>query len=161
MRDLEAAARRWSETCGIGPFFVANYTSDRFADVQYRGQSGVLAMRTAICYAGHIQVELIEPAMDSHCCYRDTVPVGSEGFHHVCYWSTDLERDIAHYLQQGCSLANQARVKGGPQFAYVDATRQIGCMVELLEYSEPLAAVFERWRSRCASWQGGELFVRL
>ncbi len=161
VRDLEASARRWSDSCGIGPFFVANYTADRFTDVEYRGRPGQLAMRTAICYAGQVQVELIEPAMALDCCYRDTVAVGAEGFHHICYWSDDLDQDIAHYVQQGCTVANKARIKGGPRFAYVDATKTLGCMVELLEHSEPLAAMFGRWQSKCAQWQGGELFVWL
>lgn len=161
VRDLEAAARRWSEHCGIGPFFVANYTADRFVDVEYRGRPGQLAMRTAICYAGQLQVELIEPAMASECGYRDTVPAGTEGFHHICFWTDDLDKDIDHYLRQGCSVANKARVKGGPRFAYVDASASLGCMIELLEHSEPLAAVFARWQSQCAAWRGGELFVRL
>ncbi len=161
VRDLEAAARRWSETCGIGPFFVANYTANRFTEVEYRGQPAELSMRTAICYAGNVQVELIEPAMDSGCCYRDTVPAGAEGFHHICFWTHNLDADIAHYARQGCVVANRARIKGGPRFAYVDATSTLGCMIELIEHSEPLAALFGRWREQCSKWRGGELIVRL
>jgi hypothetical protein len=158
--DLEAAARRWSETCGIGPFFLATYTADRFEGVEHRGRPGVMQMRTAICYAGDVQVELIEPAGDGPSCYRDTVPAGSEGFHHVCYWTHDLDADVEHYLQAGCTMATRGRVKGGPRFAYLDATARVGCMIELLEHSEALAGVFDGWRRRCAEWRGGELFVR-
>ena len=158
--DLEAAAQRFSATLGIGPFFVAEYRPEFFTDVQYRGAAASLSMRTAIAYAGAVQVELIQPTAEGPTCYRDTVPAGREGFHHLCFWTHDLEGDIADYVRRGCVVANRARVRKGPAFAYLDATAQIGCMIELLEYSTGLAAVFDGWRDTCARWDGGDLFVR-
>jgi catechol 2,3-dioxygenase-like lactoylglutathione lyase family enzyme len=158
--DLEAAAQRFSRTLGIGPFFIADYRPEFFETVEYRGQPGSLQMRTAIAYAGAIQVELIQPMGTGPSCYRDTVPAGREGFHHICFWTHDIDADIVDYVARGCSVAVRARVKKGPRFAYLDATASIGCMVELLEYSTGLAQVFDSWRATCAAWRGGELFVR-
>jgi hypothetical protein len=158
---LETAARRYSQLLGIGPFYIAEYQSDRFADVMYRGQPGKLQMRTAIAYAGAVQIEFIEPIGEYPCCYRDTVPAGQEAFHHLCFWSHDLQADIERYRSQGCEVANRGRMRGGPAFAYVDATRSLGCMVELLEYGAGIAAVFDKWRAAGAAWSGGELFVYL
>lgn len=158
--DLEAAARRYSATFGIGPFYLADYKPEFFTDVQYRGAPGTLSMRTAICYAGAIQIELIQPTASGPTCYRDTVPAGREGFHHVCFWTHDLEADIADYVGRGCTVANRGRVRKGPGFAYLDATAQVGCMIELLEYTPALAAVFDGWRENCARWDGGDIFVR-
>jgi hypothetical protein len=151
--DAEAAARRWSALFGIGPFFFADYTPDRFRDVLYRGQPGELQMRTAIAYAGDVQVEFIEPRMTGPNCYRDSVPAGSEGFHHICFWTHDLEADIRHYEAAGCTVATRARVAKGPSFAYIDARAQCGFMVELLEYMAPIEAVFHSWRDAARTWQ--------
>lgn len=158
--DLEAAAQRFSRTLSIGPFFIAEYRPEFFEGVEYRSQPGSLQMRTAIAYAGAVQIELIQPTGSGPSCYRDTVPAGREGFHHICFWTHDLERDISEYLARGCSIAVRGRVKKGPAFAYLDATTSIGCMVELLEYSAGIAKVFDGWRATCAQWTGGELFVR-
>ncbi len=158
--DLEHAARRFSATLGIGPFFTADYRAERFVDVEYRGRPGTLQMRTAISYAGSVQIELVQPTTAEPTCYRDSVPAGRDGFHHVCFWSVDLERDTADYVARGCVVANRGRLRDGPGFAYLDATAQLGCMIELLEYSAELAALFERWRETCARWDGGELFAR-
>lgn len=158
--DLEAAAARWSKTLGIGPFFVADYRPEFFSDVEYRGRPGQLEMRTAICYAGAVQIELVQPTGNGPSVYRDTVPAGRDGFHHVCFWTHDLERDIADYLARGCTIGVRGKVKKGPAFAYMDATASIGCMVELLECSPALAGLFDRWRATCAAWTGDELFVR-
>jgi hypothetical protein len=158
--DLEAAAIRFSKQLGIGPFFLADYKPEFFSDVTYRGSPAQLAMRTAISYVGAVQIELIQPTATGPTCYRDTVAAGCEGFHHLCFWTHDIERDIADHVARGSVVANRGRVRKGPAFAYLDATAQIGCMIELLEYSPGLAGVFDGWRDACARWQGGELFVR-
>jgi hypothetical protein len=157
--DLESAAARWSRTLGIGPFHMAEYTPEVFEHVEYRGRPGVLAMRTAICYAGSVQIELVQPIGAGPNCYRDTVPVGRDGFHHVCFWTHGLDADIARYLATGATVAVRGQVKRGPAFAYLDATAQLGCMVELLEYSERLAQLFERWRQACAAWRDGDATI--
>jgi hypothetical protein len=151
--NIEVAAQRWSALLGVGPFYVAEYTPDRFTEVLYRGQPGQLSMRTAIAYAGDIQIEFIEPTMIGPNCYHDVVAPGSEGFHHICFWSTDLASDIQHYLKQGCVVATQARVINGAGFAYIDARSLCGCMIELLEYREPIEARFNVWRDAAKTWE--------
>jgi hypothetical protein len=160
VNDIELSARRWSASLGIGPFYLATYNSDRFEDVVYRGAPGIQQMRTAICYAGGVQIELIQRLGNRPNCYTDTIPEGQEGFHHICVWTHDLDADIGRYAQQGSEVATRGRVRGGPAFAYVDAVKSIGCMIELLEYSAALEQVFDGWRENCAQWTGGELFIR-
>jgi hypothetical protein len=160
VNDLEASARQWSTSLGIGPFYLATYQADRFEDVVYRGAPGTQQMRTAICYAGLVQIELIERIGNQPNCYTDTVPVGREGFHHICVWTFDLDADIRRHAQMGHEVATRGRMRGGPAFAYVDAVRSIGCMIELLEHSVALENVFNGWRDNCANWTGGELFIR-
>lgn len=157
--DIEAAARRWSRLLGIGPFFMKDFEPEFFSDVVYRGGPGRLQMRTAICYAGAVQIELIQPVGPVPNVYRDTVPAGTEGFHHVCFWTDSMDADIARYEAQGAPLAVRGRSPTGSQFAYVDTSRTLGCMVELLEHTPRLEAVFEGWRAACAAWRGGDLFV--
>ncbi len=158
--DLEDAAHRWSRSLDIGPFFVADYRPEFFESVEYRGKPGTLSMRTAICYAGAVQIELVQPTGVGPSCYRETVPPGRDGFHHLCFWTHDLDADVARYLKRGATIAVRGRVKKGPAFAYLDATQEIGCMVELLEYSERLANVFDGWRKTCAEWQGGDVIFK-
>ena len=157
--DLEQAAQRFSRRLGIGPFFVADYRPEMFENALYRGRPTALQMRTAICYTGDVQLELVQPADTGANCYRETVPKGQDGFHHLCFWSQDLATDMAQHLTTGATIAVQGRLKKGPAFAYIDATASIGCMIELLEYSPKLAALFDGWRQRCAAWQGGDLLV--
>lgn len=161
VNDIEASVRTWSETLGIGPFFVATYGGSMFETVSYRGKPGEMNMKTAIAFSGDMQIELIEPLDDAPSAYRDVYRPGEEGFHHLCFWSEDIDADLAHYAGLGCKAANTGKMRGGPRFAYVDARERTGCMIELLEHSDALAGLFESWRVANVEWDGGDPFVRL
>lgn len=161
VNDIEAAARRWSETLGIGPFYIGQYQSRMFDDLQYRGEAATLDMTTAIAFSGDMQIELIEPVGTAPSAYRDVYAEGETGFHHLCFWSDDLDADLAHYAALGCAAANTGTVRGGPRFAYVDARTTSGCMIELLEYQAPLATLFDSWQDANKQWDGKDPIVRL
>ena len=159
--DLEAAATAWSETLGIGPFFLGTYPASLFEDMTYRGAPGELTMRTAIAYSGDLQIELIEPLGDAPNAYRDMHAAGTSGFHHVCFWSDDLDADLAHYAAQGAATVNVGRMRHGPRFAYVDTRAQYGCMTELLEPHPHVVELFTDWKYQSEHWDGQERIVRL
>lgn len=159
--DIERAALGWSQALNIGPFFVSEFSPEQFVDLEYRQGPGHLHMKTAICYAGDEQIELIQPLSDLPCAYSDTVPFGQSGFHHLCFYSDDLATDIAHYEAQGFPQANRGQMRGGPHFAYVDTSAGLGCMVELLERSAGIEKHFARWQQACADWDGQQAIVHV
>lgn len=159
VNDIEASARRWSATLGIGPFFVAEYGDRIFDTLEYRGAPGHLRMKTAIAFSGDMQIELIEPMDDSPSAYRDLYAPGETGFHHLCFWSDDIDADLAHYTDSGCSIANVGKMRGGPRFAYIDARPTTGCMIELLEHDAGLQGLFDKWQRANAAWDGVEPLV--
>ncbi len=161
VNDIEAAAKQWSETLGIGPFFIGQYGNKVFESLEYRGSEGTLDMTTAIAFSGDMQIELIEPKGLAPSAYRDIYAPGETGFHHLCFWSDDIDADLAHYASIGCEAANVGKMRNGPRFAYVDAWQRSGCMIELLEYVEPLAKLFDSWREANESWDGKNPIVRL
>ncbi|MEL7025106.1 MAG: VOC family protein [Pseudomonadota bacterium] len=159
--DIEQAARDWSRTLGIGPFFLGTYPASLFEGMRYRGAPGELTMRTAIAYSGDLQIELIEPLGHAPNAYRDMYPAGRMGFHHVCFWSDDLDADLAHYARQGQPAVNVGQMRGGPRFAYVDTRPAFGCMTELLEPHPHVIAMFADWREHSDHWDGRTPIVYL
>ncbi len=153
--DIENVARQWSSALNIGPFYLAEYTSDMFETLEYRGTPGKLQMKTAIAYAGNVQIELVEPVGVYPCAYYDTIPEGTTGFHHLCYWSDDIDADLAHYQKQGFEIANFGKMAGGPRFAYVDASATLGCMIELLERATGIEKLFNSWKEKAEDWKAG------
>ena len=52
-------------------------------------------MKTALAQAGDMQIELIQPTGNSPSAYRDTVPMGRSGFHHIVRSVFDTVADAA------------------------------------------------------------------
>lgn len=158
--DIENAAQRWSDAMGIGPFYVAEYSPAIFDTVEYRGKPGKLHMKTAIAYAGEVQIELVEPVGEYPSAYSDTIKPGSSGFHHLCYWSDDFDADMAHYAELGYAVANQGQMAGGgPRFSYLDASHELGHIVELLERAEGTEQIFNAWKESAKQWRAGDQAV--
>lgn len=159
--DIEAAALHWVNKLRVGPFFIAEYNSSIITDTFYRGVPTEITMITAIAYAGDTQIELVQPLGAQANIYRDTVPVGTTGFHHICCWTDDLAADLQHYQDAGFEVASQGKVIDGPAFAYVDSHASLGCMVELMEVNEGLQAMFQMFSDASREWDGKEPLRRL
>lgn len=151
--DLEAAMHHWIRICNVGPFFVLDHDSD-IVDVTYRGRPSSLSMRLAIAQAGPVQIELVEPTGDTANCYRDTIRPGIVGFHHVCTWTRDIDADIAHYESLGYVAANTGRVRDSVRFAYFDTAAALGCMVEIIEHTPEVEAIFRMIAEEGRNWDG-------
>ena len=149
--DLEAACMQWVKQLGVGPFFVTEYTN-QFEQVEYRGQPAELSMTVALAQAGDVQVELIEPKVAT-CAYRDSVPSGTVGFHHMCAWSDDVAQDAAYFESLGYATANRARV-GPVEFAYFDTRPLLGCMLEVVTKNDAIVERFAQIAEASLGWDG-------
>lgn len=150
--DLDAAMRRWVDEMGVGPFFVAEH-GPLLTEIKYRGEPSELSMKVAIAQAGPVQIELIEPTTDKPCAYRDGVPPGTTGFHHMCVWTLDIDADTRYFEQLGYPAANIG--KSGPTwFAYYDTRPLMGCMLEVVEQKPAVQALFGRIAKAGADWDG-------
>lgn len=151
--DLEAAVEQWVNLMKVGPFFMMDH-SDTLVDISHRGEPGELKMKAALGQAGPVQIELIEVKSEGPNCYRDLYGPGESGFHHMCAWTHDIEADIAYFERQDCDVATQGRVRDSVRFAYFDTFHLIGSMMEVVEYSEQTAAVFDLVRQASVDWDG-------
>ena len=152
--DLEESCMKWVNEMGIGPFFINDYPYKTFDEVTYRGEKSDLSMRVAIAQAGNIQIELIEP-ISPVCAYRDSVPVGESGFHHMCVWTHDFDSDL-HYMEDlGYAAANTGKI-GDVAFAYFDSRPLMGCMLEVVSYNESTIQRFESIAAAAKNWNGAD-----
>lgn len=150
--DLEAACMKWVTEMGVGPFFISEYPDGFFSDVTYRGKPADLSMRVAIAQAGNVQVELIEP-LTPECAYRDVIPAGESGFHHMCVWTYDFQADVDYFERLGYAAANTGKVRN-VDFAYFDTRPLMGCMLEIVTNNPGTEARFAMIAETAASWDG-------
>ncbi|MEM7286287.1 MAG: VOC family protein [Actinomycetota bacterium] len=148
--DLEAAIGRWVDQLGVGPFYVM--VQDRLVDVTYRGAPSELSMRVALAQAGPVQIELIEQISDGPSAYRDSVPAGEMGFHHLCVWTHDIDADTEYFDSLGYPAATLGR--SGARFGYFDTRPLMGCMLEVVEHQPRIEAMFGAIARAAVDWDG-------
>jgi catechol 2,3-dioxygenase-like lactoylglutathione lyase family enzyme len=149
--SLEDAAQRWHRTTGIGPFLVNRHL--RLEAPRYRGQPSDTHFSTAVAQHGDVQIELVEQHDDGPSAYRDTVPAGRTGFHHVAFIAADFNADLAHYTRRGHAVAADGRF-GPMRYAYVDTADDLGHMIEIIENKPAIQAFFAAVRKAAGRWDG-------
>ena len=150
--NLEAAIDRWVTQLGVGPFYVMEM--DGLTDVTYRGAPGELAMRVGLAQAGPVQIELIDQTTDGPSAYRDSVPAGEMGFHHMCVWTHDIDADAEYFDSLGYPAATMGR--SGSRFGYFDTRPLLGCMLEVVERRPRTETLFGAIADAAIDWDGAD-----
>jgi hypothetical protein len=151
--DIEQACMKWVNEMGVGPFFISE-SRDMFDHMAYRGKPAKLDMIIGLAQAGPMQIELIQPLVDT-CAYHDSVPVGQMGFHHMCAWTEDIEADTAYFADLGYPAANRGGV-GDLEFAYYDTRPLMGCMLEVVTRNERSIERFAMIKDAAIDWDGSD-----
>lgn len=147
--DLEIAARHWYQSFGIGPFLVNRDL--RLTNPRHRGVPRATRFSTAVAQHGDVQIELVEQLEEGPSAYRDTVPAGAVGFHHVAFVSDQFDAALAHYTDRGVEVAADGSF-GDMRYAYVDTVRELGHMIEIVEDKPAIRGFFAAIRKAAERW---------
>lgn len=154
--NLNAALEHWTQKLGVGPFYL--YEHMDLGATTYRGVPSELDASLALTMAGNVQVELIEQHSDAPSAYRDLFPKGSAaGFHHVGVWADDFDAAVAHYQALGYAETSAGAPPAiGARFAYMDASKDLGMMVELVEHSTLIEDFLDMLAGAAKDWDGSD-----
>ena len=76
--DIQAAMELWISKLKVGPWFLLpSFTG---VDPQYRGRPSQADVSLAMSFAGHMNVELIQPNNDAPSVYREVLEAGVPAF---------------------------------------------------------------------------------
>jgi hypothetical protein len=152
--DLQAAMAGWTQTTGVGPFFYFERVT--FENAHYRGKPAEFPnVSAAIAQAGSMQIELVCQNDERPSIFREVVPAGTTGFHHVALYCSDYDRHVKSYAEAGSEVAFGGLMMGS-RTCWVDTVRALGFMVELIEANPIADAVFERFRTAAEHWDGNQ-----
>lgn len=152
--DLEEAIDHWHRQAGVGPFF--QFDQVVFEQGCYRGQPSPFAdVCAAIAQAGDLQIELVCQRDDRPSIFRELVPVGSNGLHHMALYCEDYDRDLNAYRQSGAEIAFSGLMMDA-RTCWIDTTSSLGFMVELIEANPVADAVFKTFRDAAKDWNGSD-----
>jgi hypothetical protein len=152
VEDIHRAMRHWVEKLNVGPWFLLD--SFTGIDAQYRGNPTGSPVSLAMSFAGHMMIEIIQEHGPAPSVYRETIEKRGYGFHHWGVATTDFDRSVKKYESDGYELAFLARVPTGGRVAYMDTTRDLPGMVELIELGAAFDEVFSGFYAATIGWDG-------
>lgn len=151
--DLDGALRHWTETMGVGPFFVLEKI--RFAELWFRGRRlEHLDLTVAIGYWHDLQIELIRQNDDTPSIYREFRARGLTGLQHMGVISASLDEELQRLAGRGIEPVQHGRTTANMRFAYVSTDHHAGGMVELIESGPAVEAAFRAMREAARGWDG-------
>ena len=150
--DIQRAMEHWISKLKVGPWFLLpDFTG---VDPQYRGKASGAHVSLAMSFAGHMNVELIQPNDDAPSVYREVLEARGPGFHHWGMATAHFDRDLERYRSAGHELAFSLRVPSGGRVAYLDTTAPLAGFVELIELGDGFEPVFNRFYRSTIGWDG-------
>ena len=134
VRDLEATARRLSDSLGVGPWHVWTIQP---AEHKLHGQASPVSFRIALATCGGGAFELVTP-VSGRSAADEWLEKHGEGFHHTClvYPSLEAVRAAkADLVREGRELVSEGSAGDVFEFGYFRFP-EIGSIVEVL-YLDP------------------------
>jgi hypothetical protein len=152
VENIHQAMKQWAEQLRVGPWFLLEHFTG--VEPSYRGGPSEADVAIAMSFAGHMNIELIQPNNNAPSVYRETIEKRGYGFHHWGVGSKHFDRDVEVYRKRGAELAFFARVPSGGRVAYMDTTHDMPGMVELIELGADLEPVFTGFYKAALGWDG-------
>jgi len=152
VESIERSMDDFTQRLGIGPWFV----SGPFTPPEgiYRGQPTHISLTLAVGFAGHMSFELIEQHDDGPSVYREMIEQRGYGFHHWGKPASNLDAEVEKYRELGYQPAFSDRSPRGYRVVYIDTTRDLPGMIELMESTPALEARYTEMYLASVGWDG-------
>ena len=150
--DFDSALDYWTQTMGVGPFFlIENIAID---DMLYLGKPSDCVFSLALAYWGDIQIELIRLENDAPSIYRGEYGVNGDVLHHTCILTDDIAKARKTAEAAGAKVLVEGRVGADGGVIYVDTGNGAGSIVEVLQPATGSLGLFEMIKSASVGWDG-------
>jgi len=151
--DFDAAVTYWTETMGVGPFFLIENV--RLGEMRYRGVPTEAIFSIAIAYWGNIQIELIRPENDAPSIYSGEYAV-KDRLHHICIFVDSIADARRACAEAGAEVLIEGKVGDSGEVIYVDAGGGPGHVIELLQPMAGSEGLFDMMRDAARTWDGSD-----
>lgn len=150
VEDIQRAMKHWIDQLNVGPWFLLDHFSG--VDPLYRGTPSEADSAIAMSFAGHMNVELIQPRNSAPSVYHEIINKRGYGFHHWGVGSKNFDEDVERFRNSGAELAFFAKVPSGGRIAYMDTTADLPGMVELIELNPDFEPIFTGFYRAALGW---------
>lgn len=152
VEDIYRSIAEWTARLNVGPWFLLEHFTG--VDPVYRGQPSQADVAIAMAFAGHMNIELIQPNDRHPSVYQEAIEARGHGFHHWGVASADVDADVARFEAMGMAVAFRAGVPTGGDVVYMDAHGALPGFVELIPVNPSMEEVFAGFFRAAADWDG-------
>jgi hypothetical protein len=154
VEEIETSMLEFTRVLGVGPWYVRGPFQP--PEGRYRGGPAESTFSVARGFAGHSMVELITQHDDSPSVYHEGPGPRRYGFHHWAKLTRDFDGELDRYLADGYEEAFYDRLASGSRVVYVDSTRDLPGMVELVEHTPAQELVYTKIWAASLAWDGSD-----
>ncbi len=151
VRDLEAAIAEWLDL-GVGPWITLGPMAQE--GMVFRGEPVTPTLHLAFANSGDLQVELIHQVDDGPSPYREFLDSGREGFHHLAWWTEDVDGSEAALRAIGRAPVLAGDSGGMARFFYVEAPTTAATMLEVMELNDLTRGLNDHIARAAVGWDG-------
>jgi methylmalonyl-CoA/ethylmalonyl-CoA epimerase len=134
VRDIEKAARTYADLFGVDVPTASLTDPLEKTNIHFNGKPTTGRAKLAFLRLENITVELIEP-VGGPSSWQEFLQKKGEGVHHIAFKVKGMHEDIARLEQKGGKMVQRGDFTGG-SYSYVDLTKQLGIIVELLTFNK-------------------------
>jgi hypothetical protein len=131
VKDIDKASAAWSKLLGTDkpePSIAENFSG---RPTLYKGNPSDAKAKLAFFTMDNLQVELIQP-LGPGSTWQEYLDTHGEGIHHIAFNVKGIDAMEEKFLKNGNPTVMRGGWDGGA-YSYIDATQDLGCILELLE----------------------------
>lgn len=154
VEDIPQSMKDFTARLQVGPWYVTQPFTPR--EARYRGRPTEVNLTLAIGFAGHMSFELIQQHNDAPSVYLETVRNHGYGFHHWAVPTSAFDHEVERYRSLGYEAAFTDRTPHGYRIAYMDTTRDLPGMIELVEFTDSMEERYTKMYHASVGWDGSD-----
>lgn len=131
VHDIETTVKVYADFFGVETPQWFWTDGVEIAQTQFRGGPSEARAKLAFFDMGSLQLELIEPD-HTPSTWRESLDEHGEGPHHIAFVVEGMKDKIAVLERNNMALLQKGEYTGG-RYAYMDATKDLKIILELLE----------------------------
>jgi catechol 2,3-dioxygenase-like lactoylglutathione lyase family enzyme len=131
VKDIEKARKAWAQVLGVNVPEISIAESHHSRPTLYKGSPSDAKAKLAFFSMDNLQIELIEP-LGGKSTWQEFLDTHGEGIHHIAFAVRGIDGIEELFELQGSPTVQRGGWDGGA-YSYIDATKDLGCMLELLE----------------------------
>ncbi|MCL2093179.1 MAG: VOC family protein [Treponema sp.] len=135
VRDIERSKEKWAAFLGVPVPPTISAGEYSVTKTRFRGEEAPDATCLMAFFSGgpHLQVELIQPN-GAPSTWQEFLDQKGEGIHHIAFRTQGMDKAVAAFEAAGMELVQRGLYgDASGEYAYMDATEDLKCIVELLE----------------------------